>query len=219
MPLAHPDPVTDTEPGLTRARDWFGDRPRQNRAAEREPPARPRLKVFAGEQPVFDGQGGGRGKPMLVVARRQVVPRCHPLDGVPELTTVGLRRVKHDLHECPGPALPRLMEHRLGRGMGNRAETLHAAQVMDAVHAEDSTEPRGRGHAALFVVELHQPEAARAASASRASAAWIRFSETGPEVPSTWAKRLTRSSSIIQRTARTSLSVRRAGGSCSTARR
>ena len=39
------------------------------------------------------------------------------------------------------------------------------------------------------------------------------FSEMGPDVPSIWAKRLTRSSSIIQRTDWTSASGRRAGGS------
>ena len=33
------------------------------------------------------------------------------------------------------------------------------------------------------------------------SAAWIRFSDTGSEVPSTWANRLARNSSIIQPTA------------------
>ena len=55
-------------------------------------------------------------------------------------------------------------------------------------------------------------------SVSRASAARILFSDTGPDVPSTWAKRLTRSSSIIQRTDWTSVPERGAAGSCSMAR-
>ncbi len=38
----------------------------------------------------------------------------------------------------------------------------------------------------------------------RSSAVWILFSDTGMGVPSVWAKRLTRSSSIIQRTVRAS---------------
>src|SRR5215472_16975229 len=145
MPLAHPDPVTDTEPALTWAGTWIGDRRREHRTAERERAARARLEVLAGEQPVLDGQGGGRGEPVLVVARHQVVPRRHPLDGVPELTAAGLHRAKHDLHECPGPRLPRLVKGGFRRGMVNRAEALHAAQVMDAVHAEDSTERRNSG--------------------------------------------------------------------------
>src|ERR1700729_1567152 len=44
----------------------------------------------------------------------------------------------------------------------------------------------------------------RAQADSRSSAVWILRSETGPGVPSACAKRLTRSSSIIQRTARAS---------------
>ena len=96
---------------------------------------------------MLDGQGGGRGEPVLVVALRQVVRGRHPLDRVPELTTVGLYRVEHDLHECPRPPLPRLVKDRFRGGMVNRAKTLHAAQVMDPVHAEDSTERPGTGHA------------------------------------------------------------------------
>jgi hypothetical protein len=46
----------------------------------------------------------------------------------------------------------------------------------------------------------------------RSRALYMRFSDTGPGVPRVWANRLTRSSSIIQRTARTSGSSRRAAG-------
>ena len=50
-------------------------------------------------------------------------------------------------------------------------------------------------------------------------AARMRFSETGPSVPRVWAKRLTRSSSSIQRTSATSAPERRAGGRAATASR
>ena len=55
--------------------------------------------------------------------------------------------------------------------------------------------------------------------ASRSRAARMRFSDTGAAVPSVWANRLTRSSSIIQRIASTSGLARRAGGSACTASR
>ena len=76
------------------------------------------------------------------------MPRRHPLDRVPELAPVRPHRAEYELHERPGPPLPRLMEHRFCRSMVDRAEALHAAQVMDPVHGLTLTGHRHPAHTA-----------------------------------------------------------------------
>ena len=73
--------------------------------------------------------------------------------------------------------------------------------------------------AASTLLALRAQAAAGHPVPSRPRAARMRFSDTGAAVPSAWAKRLTRSSSIIQRIACTSGPSRRAGGSACTAAR
>src|SRR5262252_7482190 len=85
MPLAYPNLVADGEPGIidvrTRIDHWLG----ADWTTQGKPTAGTRLKLGSGHQPVLDRKGGRRREPMLVIARRQVVIRGHPLDRVPEL--------------------------------------------------------------------------------------------------------------------------------------
>ena len=64
--------------------------------------------------------------------------RFHPLDRVPELAAAGLDRARDNEHEGPAHRLPPVLERRFGRRMSDRAEALHATQVVDAVHRQDS---------------------------------------------------------------------------------
>ena len=70
---------------------------------------------------------------MLVVRRLEVVRGFHPLDRVSELAAVSSQseRAEGDEHGAP---LPRLVEHRLVGLDLDRAESLHAAEVVHAVH-------------------------------------------------------------------------------------
>ena len=63
----------------------------------------------------------------------------HPLDRVPELAPARVDRAGDDRHQRPGHRLPPVMEGRLGWRVRHRPETLHATQIMDAVHEPDST--------------------------------------------------------------------------------
>ena len=92
---------------------------------------------------MLDSQGGRRSEPVLVVSRRQVVTRRHPLDRMPELTPARPDRARDHRQERPGHRLPPVMKGRLRRRMNHRPETLHATQVMDAVHQQDTTRPSG----------------------------------------------------------------------------
>ena len=116
---------------------------RQHRAAQREPPARACLKLGDRHQPMLNGQGGRRGEPVLVIARRQVVARLHPLDRMPELPAARLDRASHHRQQRPGHRLPPTAKNRFRRRMLYRPQALHATQVMDTVHQQDPTPPCG----------------------------------------------------------------------------
>ena len=108
----------------------------EHRAAQREPPPGAPFKLRLCHQPMLDRQGGRRGKPVLVIAGGQVVARVHALDRVPELAAAGLDRARHQLQQRPGRRLPLMLKNRFHRRMIHRPETLHATQVMDAVHQQ-----------------------------------------------------------------------------------
>ena len=144
MPLAHPHAVTDPEAGLLGVGTGVHHKRREHRAAQRKPPAGAPLELRAGHQPMLDSQGRRRGQPVLVVTRRQVVTRLHPLNRVPELVPANLDRAGHHQHQRPGHRLPPVGKGWLRRRMSHRSEALHPTQVMDAVHQHDSTRPCSR---------------------------------------------------------------------------
>ena len=84
-------------------------------------------------------QGGRRGEPVLVIARRQVMARLHALDRMAELAPAGLDRASYNYQQRPGHSLPPAAKNRLRRRIAHLSEALHATQVMDAVHQQDLT--------------------------------------------------------------------------------
>ena len=81
---------------------------------------------------------GRRGRePVLVVGRRQVPGRVHPLDRMPE-PPVQVPRQHGGDSEPVGPTLPVGVEHRLVRLNVDRAESLHPTEVVDPIHGPTS---------------------------------------------------------------------------------
>ena len=136
MPLPYLHPVTNSEARPDGIGAGVRDRRCEHRAAQREPPTGAGFKLGLCHQPMLDSQGGRRSKPVLVIAGGQVVARIHSLDRVPELATAGLDRARHQLQQRPGRRLPLMLKNRFRRQMIHRPETLHATQVMDAVHQQ-----------------------------------------------------------------------------------
>jgi len=152
---------------------------------------------------------------------------------VPQLTALGLIVSGHRWALAggylggPGPggvdrspdagaaAVPRhAASHRRRRGHGGPAGLAMAAGGSSSRRVTGQAGPPPRSLTKSRCRNL----AGQRVSISRSSAAWIRLSDTGPDVPSTWANRLTRSSSISQRTVWTSAPERRAAGRSATAR-
>jgi len=146
MPLAHQDAVADLEARLIDVGSAIHDRRRERRAAQRKPAASALLQIGERYQPMLDSQRCRRSQPVRLVAGRRVVTWLHPLDRVPELATAGFLRSRDHGHESPGHRLPPVLEGWLSRGMSDRAEALHATEVMDPVHRQDSTARAANQH-------------------------------------------------------------------------
>ena len=72
--------------------------------------------------------------PLLVVVLRQIEIWPQRLAQIAEAVDGEAGGEGHDLQEAAGPALPRLMKRRLVALGVDRAEAVHAAQVVDRVH-------------------------------------------------------------------------------------
>jgi hypothetical protein len=106
MPLAHPHAIAYVKARPVHVRAGVNDGRREHRPAQREPAARTYLKFGVGHQPMLYSQGGRRGEPVLVIARRQVMARLHALDRMAELAPAGLDRACYNYQQRPGHSLP-----------------------------------------------------------------------------------------------------------------
>jgi hypothetical protein len=83
----------------------------------------------------------GAPEPALIVGGRQVVDRVHFLDGRavarPRAQTLQI----HQLAQREDARLPALVERRLATRRDHRAEPVHAAQIVDAVHRPPTIAP------------------------------------------------------------------------------
>src|SRR5581483_7986371 len=82
-----------------------------------------------------------RGKPDLVVAHRQIFGRIAVLAGEARLVDVPAARHAHGEGQGEGALLPFGMKHRLVRLRLDRAEAMHAAHVLRAVHLSPAVIP------------------------------------------------------------------------------
>ena len=87
------------------------------------------------DEPGLDQKRRCPRQPVLVVGRRQVLGRIHPLNAVPERTPVRLHLGRHGHAGPKGAPLPVLGEDRFVPRPLDGAEALHAAEIVDAVDA------------------------------------------------------------------------------------
>ena len=92
-------------------------------------PSRGRFELLAREDTRLDAVQLHRRQPVLVVGRRQVLDRAHPLDRIAKRRADVGAQV-----DAVHPPLPGLVERRLVVLAHDRAEALLAAEIVRAVH-------------------------------------------------------------------------------------
>ena len=144
---AHPHGVADRVSGC-RAR-----RRRVERGRASGPPAaragRSAARVSSSSRPTRPASTRSvvtAGEPVLVVPRREVVAGVHALDRVPEHRGVEAARTERPAGEAEHPPFPRVVEDRLVRLDLDRAEALHPAEVVDALHGAIQAHCRRADH-------------------------------------------------------------------------
>ncbi len=94
----------------------------------------PRLQFIAVNEPLLDRVAHHRRQPTLVVRRPQVFRRGHAFDAMAERVDVVVSRTTQEPIEAKHAAFPCGVEDRLILLALDRAEAVHAAEVVDAVH-------------------------------------------------------------------------------------
>ena len=129
--VADPHPVADRQPRPVRdVRPARRRRQRQGKSAAGAP-----LELLAADDALLDAERRQAGEGALVVARRQVVARLHPLDRVPVLVHVEDAEPDREPVERVDPLLPGRVERGRVGHVSHRPEALPPAEVVDAVHA------------------------------------------------------------------------------------
>src|SRR6266496_2117339 len=119
--------------------------PRRARGREREETARPPLELLATHDALLDAEGRQAGERAFIVARREVVPRLHALDGVAVLIHVEDAEPHCERIERIDAHFPLGMECRCVERIPDWAETLVATEVVHPVHARlPTTDARRR---------------------------------------------------------------------------
>ena len=95
-------------------------------------------KLLRRNHPGFQQGLLGDVDPLLVVGLRQIEIRPQRLAQIAEPVDGKTGGEGHDLQKTTGPALPRLMKRRLVALGVDRAEAVHAAQVVDRVHLAET---------------------------------------------------------------------------------
>src|SRR5262245_45331344 len=93
-----------------------------------------RLELLARDEPVLDGELLEPEEPVLVVAGRQVLGGGHLLAGIAAHVDGPLAPRPHRHVQGEDPALPVVMKDGLVLFPIDRAEPVHAAEVVGAVH-------------------------------------------------------------------------------------
>src|SRR5579884_167710 len=181
--------------------------------------ARPRLQLLPGGHALLHHQRLHRGQPEVEVGLAQVLGGRDPLPAVAELVQVEDPPLGQDEAEGEDPALPAGVEGVPVVPGIDRAEGLHAAHVVDAVHSDDSIQPHGgRRHPDRRPVRAgsggsqSQPfsRAMRTASIRlRASSFWMAAERWLRTVPSDRYSRLATSARVAPSAEAASTSVSR----------
>ncbi len=132
--VADEDLVAHREPRLELVGSRIGNTDAPIFTGERERAARARLELVTCEHAGLDHARRHAGDPVLVVRRAEVVRRVHPLDRVAELTPVADAGQERTERDDGGAPFPRLVEDRLVGLDVDPTESLHATEVVHAVH-------------------------------------------------------------------------------------